>query len=284
MNVAAARVEDLLEDLGEVFACFGPPQQHSGNRSYGVEASAGALRRLGIALPAGTPERLRLFVKTAGSPADEGTLPHALRGRLLRRSARLLRHRHPLLPRCHGLLEAPDGPLQLLDWREGTPLRVEATQRGTVADPAERLRTDAHALRRAMEGLLSVHARLACHGWVAGDLHDGSLLLEPATGALTLVDTDLYRLGPHRNGRGRMFGSVRFMAPEETEAGAVLDHRTTVFVLGRLLSHLAGWEQLAVRRGLSALVARATALDPAQRYADPRALYRAWCELLEEEV
>lgn len=283
MNVPAATVEDLIAELGEPFACFGPPRQHSGNRSWGVEASARALRDLGVHLPAGTPQQLRLFVKTAGLCTDAGTLPQAVRARLLRRSGRLLRHRHPVLPRCHGLLETLEGPLQVLDWREGTLLRVETTQRGTVADPAERLRTDDHALRRAMDGLLSVHAHLARHGWVAGDLYDGSLLLDPATGALTLVDVDLYRLGRHRNARGRMFGSTRFMAPEETEAGALLDHRTTVFVLGRLLAHLAGWEQLAARRGLSALVARATAIDPAQRFADPMALYRAWSELCEEE-
>lgn len=283
MNVAASAVDALLTELGTVFACFGPPQQHSGNRSYGVDASASALRRLGIALPADTPEAMRLFVKTAGHGSDEGTLPHAVRARLLRRSARLLRHRHPVLPRCHGLLESLEGPLQLLDWREGTPLRVEATQRGTVADPAERLRTDERALARAMDGLLSVHAHLARHGWVAGDLYDGSLLVDATSGALTLVDVDLYRLGRHRNARGRMFGSARFMAPEETEAGAELGQRTTVFVLGRLLAHIAGWERLAEQRGLSALVARATALDPAGRHADPIELYGAWCELRKEE-
>lgn len=283
MNVAGRNVDALLAELGTVFACFGPPRQHSGNRSFGVEASAAALRGLGVATPAGTPETMRLFVKTPGHLAGEATLPHAARARLLRRSARLLRHRHPVLPRCHGLLESLEGPLQVLDWREGTPLRVEATQRGTVADPAERLRTDERALCRAMEGLLSVHAHLARHGWIAGDLYDGSLLVEPATGAITLVDLDLYRLGPHRNSRGRMFGSSRFMAPEEAESGALLDHRTTVFVLGRLLAHLAGWERLAERRGLSALVGQATALEPAQRFPDPVALYAAWCDLQKEE-
>ena len=36
---------------------------------------------------------------------------------------------------------------------------------------------------------------------------------------------------------GRMFGSRRFMAPEEFELGAPLDQRTTVFTLGRLVRH-----------------------------------------------
>lgn len=284
MNVAARGVDALLAELGTVFARFGPPEQDSGNRSFGVLAARAALLRLGITLPAGTPDTLRLFVKSAGRPSDESALPHHLRARLLRRSARLLSHRHPVLPRCHGVLESVEGPVLLLDWHEGTPLRVDATQRGTVADPAQRLRTDERALRRATDGLLAVHAHLARHGWIAGDLYDGSLLLEPATGAITLVDVDLYRLGRHRNRRGRMFGSARFMAPEETARGAVLDHRTTVFVLGRLLAHLAGWERLATRRGLSALVARATALDPAHRFVDPIDLHAAWSALPKEEA
>jgi hypothetical protein len=36
---------------------------------------------------------------------------------------------------------------------------------------------------------------------------------------------------------GRMFGSRRFMVPEEFELGAPLDQRTTVFTLGRLVRH-----------------------------------------------
>ena len=36
---------------------------------------------------------------------------------------------------------------------------------------------------------------------------------------------------------GRMFGSTRFMAPEELELGAVIDERTTVYTLARLAWH-----------------------------------------------
>jgi serine/threonine-protein kinase len=58
-----------------------------------------------------------------------------------------------------------------------------------------------------------------------------------ATGRLTVIDLDCYRRGPSVNDMGRMFGAMRFMAPEEFELGAVIDERTTVFNLGRLIWH-----------------------------------------------
>ena len=39
---------------------------------------------------------------------------------------------------------------------------------------------------------------------------------------------------------GRMFGSDRFMAPEEFERGVRIDERTTVFTLGRAISVFLG--------------------------------------------
>src|SRR5438067_2020576 len=63
------------------------------------------------------------------------------------------------------------------------------------------------------------------------------LLVDFTSGALKVVDIDGYRRGPSVNDMGRMFGSTRYMAPEEFELGAVLDQRTTVFTLGRLAWH-----------------------------------------------
>jgi serine/threonine-protein kinase len=85
--------------------------------------------------------------------------------------------------------------------------------------------------------LLDLHVALAAAGWVASDLYDGCLIVDFATGRLHVVDLDSYRRGPSINETGRMFGATRFMAPEEFERGAVIDERTTVFNLGRLIWH-----------------------------------------------
>ena len=56
---------------------------------------------------------------------------------------------------------------------------------------------------------------------------------------LRVIDLDSYRQAPTTNEMGRMFGSTRFMAPEELELGARLDQRTTVFTLGRIIWYFA---------------------------------------------
>jgi len=86
--------------------------------------------------------------------------------------------------------------------------------------------------------LIDLHVSLAGRGWVARDLYDGCLILAPDD-RLTVVDLDTYHRGPLTNTMGRMFGSERFMAPEEFTLGATIDQRTTVFTLARLVTHFA---------------------------------------------
>ena len=107
---------------------------------------------------------------------------------------------------------------------------------------------------------------------MASDLYDGCLLVELTTGRLTVIDLDTYRRGPGANTMGRMFGSARFMAPEEFAPGAPIDQRTTVFTLGRLAWHFG--TRLTERAddfcgpaALAAVVQRATAPAREGRYA-----------------
>lgn len=87
--------------------------------------------------------------------------------------------------------------------------------------------------------LIDLHVALAAAGWVACDLYDGCLIVDFATASLTVIDLDSYhyRRGPSVNDMGRMFGATRFMAPEEFKRGAIIDERTTIFTLGRLVWH-----------------------------------------------
>ena len=78
-----------------------------------------------------------------------------------------------------------------------------------------------------------------------------------------------------------MFGSTRFMAPEEFERGAAIDERTTVFNLGRAMAEYLGDGGLtrAGFRGEThqyAAMARACAAAPAERFATVAELARAW--------
>jgi serine/threonine-protein kinase len=86
---------------------------------------------------------------------------------------------------------------------------------------------------RALDVVYQLHDELARAGWVAVDFYDGSLIYDFARREMHVVDLDAYRDAPSTNDMGRMFGSTRFMAPEEFERGAPIDERTTVFSMGR---------------------------------------------------
>ena len=70
-----------------------------------------------------------------------------------------------------------------------------------------------------------------------------------------------------------MFGSTRFMAPEEFELGARIDERTTVFNLGRAAFVFLGERATASQR---AATIRACNPDRATRFASVDAFVAAW--------
>ncbi|GAB3926047.1 hypothetical protein GCM10029976_020140 [Kribbella albertanoniae] len=120
---------------------------------------------------------------------------------------------------------------------------------------------------------------LTSSGWVEGDFYDGSLLYDFDTQQLTVMDLDDYRPGAYSNDMGRMFGSTRFMAPEQFELGAEIDDRTTAFVMARTaLVFLAdGTLDRPAFRGTDAQYA---VLQEATttRFDSYQAFYSAWLE------
>jgi len=253
------RPDTYVHQLGEVFARFGADTQDSGNVSYGVQLT----------------DR-RLFIKTAGDPADPKPFsPFDQRVQKLRNAARLADSvSHPLLPAYHGLIESPAGPLLVYEWRDGEHL-------GRADDPEtpfQRFRAlPVEQPTAAMDQLYDLHDVLNSAGWIEGDFYDGALLYDFGTTQLTVMDLDEYQPGPYRNHMGRMFGSTRFMAPEEFSLGAPIDDRTTAFVMARTaLVFLAdGTLDRAAFRGTDAQYAVLQEAVTA-RFPSYPAFYAAW--------
>ena len=201
-----------VEQLGTVFARFDATTQDSGNVAYGVQTA-----------------NARYFVKTAGPTPY---LDFNDRMGLLRNAAELARSvEHPALPRFHDVIESPGGPLLVYAWRDGEHL---GTDRDAPASAHQRFRALPQAeILAALDSLYDLHARLDAAGWVEGDFYDGALLYDFAKRQLTVIDLDTYHRGAYRNTMGRMFGSTRFMAPEQHSLGAPIDTRTTAYVLAR---------------------------------------------------
>jgi serine/threonine-protein kinase len=259
--------DQYLRSVGTVFAQFGAPTQDSGNVSYGVELAG-----------------RRYFVKTAGGPTDpRPVLNFPARVALLRNAVWLYEScPHPLLPRLYRVIESPGGPLLVYQWLDGDLLGVPRAHRDNPESAFQRFRSlPAPTIRQCLGAVLDLHDALARVGWIAVDFYDGCLIYDFASGRLGVVVLVHYHAGPFRNELGRMFGSERFMAPEEFELGARIDERTTVFVLGRTALVFLSDGTLApgAFRGSGALfevVAKACAPDPARRFGSVGMFCRAW--------
>jgi serine/threonine-protein kinase len=202
-----------------MFAEFGHPTQDSGNVSYGVEV-----------------EGKRYFVKTAGRPDDaRGILAHPVRVQLLRNAVRLRAMcDHHTLPRLFRVIESPTGPLLVYEWLTGELLGATRERREDPASTFQRFRAlPVVMILRCLDQIFDLHEQIARAGWVAVDFYDGCLIYDFASERLGIVDLDMYSQGPLLNALGRMFGSTRFMSPEEFEIGALIDQRSNVFAMGR---------------------------------------------------
>jgi serine/threonine protein kinase len=259
--------ERYLRFVGTVFAEFGALTQDSGNVSYGVQIGAE-----------------RFFVKTAGRPDDSrSSLKHAARVALLRNAARLAQNfRHPTLPRLYRVIESPSGPLLVYPWIDGELLRAPSAQRDDPESAFQRFRSlPAVTIQWHLDAIFDLHHELAGAGWIAVDFYDGCLIYDFKSGRLGIVDLDMYREGPFRNEMGRMFGSTRFMAPEEFELGALIDEQTNVFVMGRTALVFLSDGTLKAgtfhgTRDLFEVVARACEPERSRRYDSMASFYQAW--------
>jgi serine/threonine-protein kinase len=257
-----------------VIAEFGGATQDSGNVSWLVDTPQG-----------------RYFVKSAGPTRASDREPHipvpyldhGERVRLLRNAIELAAScAHVALPRLLNVIESPTGPALVYEAAPGDLVRVAPEQRG---DPTSAYHRFAHLpadeLLVLFDVLVDLHRDLAAAGWVAGDLYDGCLIVDFHGPSLRVIDLDSYRRGPSVNDMGRMFGSTRFMAPEEFEMGAVIDERTTTFTLGRLIWHF-GTRLTEQERhfcgppALARAVQRACQPKPADRHASVAEFAAAW--------
>jgi len=256
-----------LQQYGKVFARFDDGARDSGNITLGIEIDGN-----------------RFFVKTTAERIPEpSAVDHQTRVELLRNAVRLHEScRHPLLARLLNVIESRNGPVLVYEWVDGELLYSHSRTRDRVESPLRRFRAlRATTIQRHVTSIYELHVDLEDRGWISGDFYDGCLIYDFDRDCLRVVDLDAYRRGPSRNDMGRMFGSTRFMAPEEFEIGAALDERTTVHVMGRtalvLLSN--GTVDATCFRGPRALfevAQRACASDPRQRFPTMRAFHDAW--------
>ncbi|MEQ8992769.1 MAG: hypothetical protein RLO46_13195 [Pseudomonadales bacterium] len=160
------------------------------------------------------------------------------------------------------------------EWVDGDLLR-----RSTARERFRNLSTD--EILVCLDQIFELHVELASAGRIAVDSYDGCLIYDFLSRGIHVVDLDGYHEGPFLNKMGRMFGSSRFMAPEELQYGERIDERTTVFTLGRTAAVLASDGSLnptSFRGPKSLCNVMARACDPVvqNRFQSVRDFHSAW--------
>ncbi|MGW0711254.1 serine/threonine protein kinase [Streptomyces sp. NPDC002643] len=252
-------LEPFLHEVGTVFSVF--REQDSGCVSYGVAVGG-----------------KRWFVKGAVTSEAVASLRRAVQVHAL--------VQHPVIVPLERSIALRGGVALVYPWVEGEVLYHPTTSRkGGRAAPGSPMarfrRLPVADVLMALERILDAHVTVERAGLVAVDLYDGCMLYDFGNRRMSLCDLDEYRPGPFILETDRLPGSRRYMAPEEFAKGSTIDIRTTVYVLGRALRLLldAGDEEREWRGSASqlAVVERATADDPAHRFASVEALAQAWC-------
>ncbi|MGC4748696.1 serine/threonine-protein kinase [Micromonospora sp. DT201] len=215
---------------------------------------------------------------------------HDLRVReRFRDEARLLRRlEHERLVRVHAVGELPDGrPYSVLAWADGGSLRDRLAARPMSGPTALRL------LGEVCAGVTVLHR----HGVVHRDLTPGNILFHsdgdrPGTERVLIADLGLAKALAAASGLTARAGTPGYMAPEQDDPGAVIDTRADVYGLGRLGIRLLAADPVrlgtdpprsvgalrlrdGVPVGVAAVLIRATAHQPADRYPDAAALHAA---------
>ncbi|MCM3271259.1 serine/threonine protein kinase [Paenibacillus elgii] len=261
---------DWLQKLGRVFCVF--DQQDSGNLSFGIERQG-----------------RKKFVKYAGAPtvAYTGTPQEAITR--LKQALPLyeaLNHPHLIMLEEH--FGVQKGYAAVFDWFDGECLHSHWSfpppQKYTHPDsPFFRFRQLSVEERlRSLNCIFSFHVYVEASGYVAVDFYDGSILYDFKNNVTKICDIDFYQKKPFINTMGRLWGSSRFMSPEEFVLGADIDARTNVFNMGAIAFALLGGERdRSYSKWEACEKLYKTALQAVQperheRYASVAEFYAAW--------
>lgn len=259
-----------LQNLGTVFAVFN--QQDSGNISFGVEING-----------------KNRFVKYAGAKTIkyEGEVAAAV---LKLKEAVPLYYelKHENLITIVDDFETLNGYAVIFDWFDGECLHPHWTFSRTEKytnpnSPFFRFKQLSVTERlAALDSIFRFHCHIEKKGFVAIDFYDGSVLYDFKNGTTKICDIDYYKKKPFVNKMGRLWGSLRFMSPEEFQLGATIDEKTSVFTMGVMALYLLGrgkdcllsdWEG---SKQLYEVAQKAVEQDRGKRYESVEAFYRTW--------
>ncbi|KMK74651.1 serine/threonine protein kinase [Alkalihalobacillus pseudalcaliphilus] len=259
-----------LSTYGEVFAVF--DQQDSGNISFGIQKG----------------ER-KLFIKYAGAKTIhfKGNPEEAV-ARLKDCVPVYEDLAHPIVVNMVESFSVGEGFAVVFEWVEGEGLHPHWSfppphKFTDPCSPFYQFRMLSVEKRvSVMTKIIEFHTYVESKSYVAVDFYDGSLLYDFARDEVRICDIDYYQKRPFTNQMGRLYGSSRFMSPEEFMLHAPIDEVTNVFNMGATAFVLLGrgrdfsnkkWE---AGSALYEVAKKAVAMERGLRYQSVALLFEAW--------
>ncbi|MCL2060332.1 MAG: GNAT family N-acetyltransferase [Oscillospiraceae bacterium] len=272
----------FISKIGRVFRIF--DAMDSGNICFGVERDG-----------------KRYFVKYAGARTQNynGEITDAIT-RLKNVVKLYVDLQHTYLIRLIEHYSVGDGYVAVFDWVNGEGLRsywdyVGQPMWSYPGSPNYRFRKLPIEKRIAVvDKIMGFHQHIIERGYIPVDFYDGSMIYDFDSGDFHICDIDFYRKAPTKNDMGKMWGSTRFMSPEEYELGADLDEKTVVYLMGaaafELLSNdtdeaYQAWKNGELHRSFNAWSAtkalfnvamKAVSIERSERYQTITELIEAW--------
>ncbi|WP_127529464.1 protein kinase domain-containing protein [Paenibacillus kobensis] len=249
---------DFLSEYGRVFAVF--DDQDSGYLCFGVHN-----------------DNRKLFLKLAGAATKRSSVTKEEAIQRLKSTLNIYEQlRHPNLIDIIEHKEVKDGYLVVNEWFEGECMgRQYAAHERITALPLD----DKMSIYQV---ILSFHSHVNYKGYIALDFYDGSIMYDFKTRRTMICDIEFYRKSPVINTMGRMWGSSRFMSPEEFQLGERIDERSNVFVMGATAFQLFGggtersFDKWEANAGLYAIALKAVSQNKDDRYPSIDAYIEAW--------
>lgn len=250
----------FLSKYGKAFKVY--DDQDSGNICFGVSDS-----------------EIRYFVKFAGAPTERASIPAEEAVANLKLSVPVYRDlAHKNLIRLVGSEEISGGFAMVFEWVDGECM-------GRMLYPAQREKFSnlpQEARLQVFDDILTFHAYAVKQGYVAIDFYNGSIMYDLNAGKTIICDIDFYAKMPYTNNMGRMWGTSRFMSPEEFQLGAVIDETTNVYTMGATAFALFGSERdrsiekWILRKVLYGVAVRAVRDDRNERQQSIEQLITEW--------
>lgn len=248
----------FLSDYGEVFKVF--DQQDSGYISFGVRSGS-----------------TKLFLKIAGAPTIYSSVSADEAIQRLQSTAIIYEDlSHPNLIAMIEHRKIDGGYLTAFEWFDGVCMGKQygAVDQFMALPLSEKL--------GIYDDILQFHLHTSACGYIALDFYDASIMYDFESNRTMICDIELYSKKPVINTKGRMWGSSRYMSPEEFQLGAEIDERSNVFLMGATAFQLLGggidrsldkWE---AGEQLHAVALKAVSHDKVDRHQSIGAYVEAW--------